>query len=167
MRMLLSALLLTIACQASAHTNIHVVEFVDLFKRYCHASESNLAVEKRLRKDGHKRNQEFYDAYEIMIGGVDYAITPLPDDCTADVRLIHRGKLLFTQTELVDLLIKEFALTEVESRKFDDIALNNKNTVVLQSNFTDKIERSYRLLYPENNQASYYMTLTLRWPDQE
>ena len=167
MRILLAAILIASACQASAHNNPHVVEFVDLFKKYCYVSDSNLAVERRLIRDGYNRNEEFLDAYEIVIGSVDYAITPLPDDCTADVRLLHSGKLLFSQKELINRLRSEFALTEVESRKFDDIALNNKNTIILQSNFSDAKERTYRLLYPENNQASYYMTLTLRWPDQE
>jgi len=167
MRILLSICLLLAAYPALSHTNVHAIEFVNLFKKYCHASENNLAVEKRLRSDGHKRNEEFLDAYEILIGSIDYAITPLPDDCTADVRLIHDGKLLFTQTELVDLIRKEFSLTEIETREFEDTALNNKNTIILQSNFTDPGERTYRLLYPENNQASYYMTLTLRWLEKE
>lgn len=143
----------------------HLNSFVSLFDKYCYSFKSKpSATRSFLEKMGHKLNTE-YDAYEIFINGIDYAVTPQPKDCTTDVLLRHKKGTLFTLDQINKLLTQKFNLTLVSSRSFQDVALNNQNTMIQQRDYRDGIGHGYRLLYPSDNQDSYYMTFTIEWLD--
>ena len=141
----------------------HLNDFVNLFDQYCYSfkGKPNKTV-SHLEKMGHELNPD-YDAYEILIGGIDYAITPQHNDCTTDVLLRHGEGTLFTFDQIDKMLTQKFNLTLVSSRSFQDVALNNKNTQIQQRDYRDVAGMDYRLLYPSDNQDSYYMTFTIDW----
>ena len=146
-------------------SNNHLNDFVNLFDRYCYAFKNtpNKTV-SHLEEMGHTVNPD-YDAYEILIDGIDYAITPQPSDCTTDVLLRHKTGTLFTLDQIHNFLTEKFKLTLVSSRSFQDVALNNQNTTIQQKDYRDSAGHGYRLLYPSDNQDSYYMTFTIEWLD--
>jgi hypothetical protein len=144
----------------------HMNDFVNLFDQYCYSfkDKPKSTQHKYLEKMGHKINPE-YDAYEILIGGIDYAITPQYIDCTTDVLLKHQNSTLFTLDQIDALLTQRFQLNQVSSRSFQDVALNNQNTLIQQRDYVDDSGLNFRLLYPSDNQDSYYMTFTIEWLD--
>ena len=158
-----SALIL-MSFHASAAQNSHLNDFANIFDKYCFDFKNDhSAAGALLEKDGHTRNPEFQDAYEIVIGTIDYAVTPQNYDCTADVLVKRNGKSLFTHAELNKYLMKEFELTETSRSSFDDVALNNRNTQIRQTDYSAPSGHNYRLLFPLDNQESYYMTFTIDW----
>lgn len=149
---------------ASAVQNSHLNDFANIFEKYCFAFKDNhKKAGELLEREGHSRNPEFQDAYEIIIGSIDYAVTPQSYDCTADVLVKHDGKSLFTHAELSTYLVSEFSLVESAKSTFEDVALNNENTKIRQTDYTDPSGSTYRLLFPLDNQESYYMTFTVDW----
>ncbi len=144
----------------------HMNDFVNLFDQYCYSFKDKPKSSQHayLEKQGHKINPD-YDAYEILIDGIDYAITPQYRDCTTDVLLKHQNSILFTLDQIDSLLKQRFKLNQVSSRSFTDVALNNQNTLIQQRDYTDGEGLSFRLLYPSDNQDSYYMTFTIEWLD--
>ena len=147
----------------SANPNTHTNDFVGLFDQYCYSfKDKPNSAHKHLRQTGHVINPD-YDAYEILIDGIDYALPPQPEDCTTDVLLRHNKRTLFTLDQIEKALSKKFHLTRIGSRSFQDVALNNQNTQIQQRDYRDGLGHSYRLLYPSDNQDSYYMTFTIDW----
>jgi hypothetical protein len=164
MKVFYASALILMSFYASATQNSHLNNFATIFDKYCLAfKDDHSASGGRLEKDGHTRNPEFLDAYEIIIDTIDYAVTPQNYDCTADVLVKRNGKSLFTHTELNTYLMKEFELTESSTSSFDDVALNNRNTQIRQTDYTGPSGKSFRLLFPIDNQESYYMTFTIDW----
>jgi len=158
-------LLLTPWVAASAAQGSGGADFVNIFHKYCYAfkDQNAASAERNLERSGQFRNPQFEDAYEIFVGNIDYAVTPQNHDCTTDVLLKHNGQILFTQTQIMSRLIKQYGLRETNRRIFQDVALNNRNTKIQQTDFIGNTGHSYRLLYPLNNQDSYYMTFTIDW----
>lgn len=164
MKVFCASALILMSFYTSAVQNSHLNDFTNIFDKYCFAFKGNhSAAGALLEKDGHTRNPEFQDAYEIVIGTIDYAVTPQNYDCTADVLVKHNGKSLFTHAELRNYLMKEFELIEVSSSSFDDVAINNRNTQILQTDYAGPSGNTFRLLFPLDNQESYYMTFTIDW----
>ncbi len=164
MKVLYATALLLMSTHVSANQKSHVSDFVNIFKQYCFAFKDNpKAATTFLETRGLHRNPEFNDAYEIMIGEIDYAVTPQDMDCTADVLVRHRVGQLFTLTDISNSLKSTFGLTEVSTRYFQDVALNNRDTKIQQTDYTGRGGHKYRLLYPIDNQDSYYMTFTIDW----
>jgi len=165
MKYLYASAFIFICFHVSAIPNNHVNDFVKLFDQYCYSfKDKPTATRSYLEKMGHTLNPD-YDAYEILIDGVDYAITPQTDDCTTDVLIRQSKGVLFSLDQIDRLLIQRFKLTPVSSRSFQDVALNNQNTMIQQRDYRDNIGHGYRLLYPSDNQGSYYMTFTIEWLD--
>lgn len=163
MKYLYALAFIILSFHVSATPNSHLNDFVSLFDEYCYAFKNKPnATRSYLDKMGHKLNPD-YDAYEILIDGVDYAITPQSKDCTTDVLLRHNKKSLFTLDQIDKTLSKAFNLTLVSNRSFQDVALNNQNTLIQQKDYRDGAGYGYRLLYPRDNQESYYMTFTIEW----
>jgi hypothetical protein len=164
MKVFYASALIVMSFHASALQNSHLNDFANIFDKYCYSFKSNHnAAGSLLEKDGHTRNPEFQDAYEILIGSIDYAVTPQNYDCTADVLVKHNGKSLFKHSELNNYLVKEFDLVEVSTSSFDDVAINNRNTQIRQTDYTGPSGNNFRLLFPLDNQESYYMTFTIDW----
>lgn len=164
MKVLYATALLLMSFHVSANQNTHTIDFIKIFKDFCYSYKNNpKGSTSALERSGLSRNPEFQDAYEILIGEVDYAVTPQQRDCTADVLVRHRNGLLFTRTEINNQLKLAFSLDEEDSRYFQDVALNNENTRIRQTDYIGRDGFRYRLLYPENNQSSYYMTFTVEW----
>ena len=144
-------------------SNNHLNDFVSLFDRYCYSfKDAPKKTVSYLEEMGHTVNPD-YDAYEILIDGIDYAITPQASDCTTDVLLKHKTGTLFTLEQVDNYLTEKFKLSLVSRRSFQDVALNNQNTVIQQRDYRDTAGHRYRLLYPSDNQDSYYMTFTIEW----
>jgi len=165
MKYLYATAFIFMSFHVSAIPNNYLNDFVSLFDKYCYSFKGspNKTV-SYLEKRGYKINPDF-DAYEIFIDGIDYAITPQIDDCTTDVLLSHDEGPLFTFEQIDRILTQKFNLTLVSSRSFQDIALNNKDTKIQQRDYSDGAGHGYRLLYPSDNQDSYYMTFTIEWQD--
>ena len=164
MKVLYPTALILMSFHVSANQKIHVTEFVNIFKQYCFAFKDNPgAANAFLESRGLHRNPEFMDAYEIVLGDIDYAVTPQQMDCTADVLIKHRLGKLFSHKEINNKLKAIFGLTEVGTQYFQDVALNNRDTKIQQTDYTGSGGYKYRLLYPMNNQDSYYMTFTIDW----
>jgi len=163
MKYLYATALIFMSFHVSAIPASHLNDFVSLFDKYCYSFKGrpNKTV-SQLEKMGYKINPDF-DAYEIFIDGIDYAITPQTDDCTTDVLLKHDSETLFTFDQIDKVLTQKFNLTLISSRSFQDIALNNKNTTIQQRDYRDGAGHGFRLLYPSDNQDSYYMTFTIEW----
>ena len=163
MKYLYATAFIFISFHVSAIPNSHLNDFVSLFDEYCYSfKEKPNATKSYLEKMGHTMNPD-YDAYEILINGIDYAITPRTEDCTTDVLLRHNNGSIFTLDQIDSKLTQTFNLTLVSSRSFQDVALNNQNTMIQQRDYLDGSGHSYRLLYPSDNQSSYYMTFTIEW----
>ncbi|RVU86268.1 hypothetical protein EOL70_02115 [Leucothrix sargassi] len=164
MKVFCASALLMMSSIASATENSHLQNFTNIFDRYCYAFKGDHSSSGvLLEKDGHNRNPTFQDAYEILIGSIDYAVTPQQYDCTTDVLVKHKGQLLFTHDALNKHLVKAFNLIEVSTSSFEDVALNNQNTLIRQTDYKGPAGNNYRLLFPLDNQASYYMTFTIDW----
>ena len=164
MKVLYATALILMSFHVSATPNHHITDFVNIFKQYCFNFKGNSkGASTFLEKRGLRRNPEYQDAYEIVVGGIDFAVTPQQIDCTADVLVKSRAGTLFSRKEINDTLKKTFNLTENESQYFQDVALNNKNTKIQQTDYTGRHGYKYRLLYPLSNQHSYYMTFTIEW----
>lgn len=164
MRVLYATALILMSFHVSANPTTHITDFINIFDKYCFSFKNNPnGAASSLENAGLRRNPEFLDAYEIVIGEVDYAVTPQQMDCTADVLIKQRTGKLFSRTEINNNLKKRFGLKEQGSRYFQDIALNNKDTKIQQTDYTSRDGFKYRLLYPLNNQGSYYMTFTIDW----
>jgi hypothetical protein len=164
MKVLYATALILMSFHVSATPKSHVSDFVSIFKQYCFSFKDNpKGATNFLESRGLRRNPEFQDAYEIVIGDVDYAVTPQVMDCTADVLIKSRTRKLFSRTEISNRLKSIFGLSEVGTQYFQDIALNNKDTKIQQTDYTGRGGYKYRLLYPMNNQDSYYMTFTIDW----
>ncbi|PID46777.1 MAG: hypothetical protein CSB47_02330 [Proteobacteria bacterium] len=164
MKTLYAAALILMSFHVSAAPNTHLTEFVKIFNDFCFNYKHNpRGAVNALESRGLKRNPQFQDAYEILIDGIDYAVTPQQLDCTADVLVGNRTNVLFSRNEINKRLKTAFNLTERRTRYFDDVALNNKNTRIRQTDYIGKDGFKYRLLYPETNQNSYYMTFTIDW----
>jgi len=163
MKYLYATAFIFLSFHVSAIPNSHLSDFVSLFDKYCYSfkGKPNKTV-SYLENRGYKINPDF-DAYEIFIEGIDYAITPQAHDCTTDVLLRHDTTTLFTFAQIDKVLTQKFKLVPVSSRSFQDIALNNKNTKIQQRDYRDGEGYGYRLLYPRDNQDSYYMTFTVEW----
>ena len=163
MKYLYATAFIILSSYVSAAPNNHLNEFVRLFDDYCYSfkDKPNL-THSHLKKMGHKYIAE-YEAYEILIDDIDYAVTPQKKDCTTDVLLKHKNRTLFNLEQIEPQLLKKFQLTPVSNRSFQDVALNNQNTLILQRDYQDDDGRKYRLLYPSDNQDSYYMTFTIQW----
>ena len=165
MKYLYATAFIFMSFHVSAIPNNYLNDFVSLFDKYCYSFKgSQNKTVSYLKKRGYKINPDF-DAYEIFIDGIDYAITPQIDDCTTDVLLSHDEGPLFTFEQIDRILTQKFNLTLVSSRSFQDIALNNKDTKIQQRDYSDGAGHGYRLLYPSDNQDSYYMTFTIEWQD--
>ena len=163
MKYLYATAFICMSFHVTAISNNHLNDFVSLFDQYCYSFKDNPKSTKSfLEKMGHTLNPD-YDAYEILIDGIDYAITPQTKDCTTDVLLKHKKGYLFSLEQIDEILTQKFNLTEVSNRSFQDVALNNQNTVIKQRDYKDAEGHSYRLLYPTDNQDSYYMTFTIEW----
>ena len=163
MKYLYASAFILMSFHVPAAANSSLNDFVNLFDEYCYSfKEKPSETHAYLAKMGYKINPE-YDAYEILIDDIDYAITPQAGDCTTDVLLKHKQGTLFSLDQIVVLLSKQFKLTEINSRSFNDVALNNQNTLIQQRDYKDSEGHNYRLLYPSNNQDSYYMTFTIEW----
>mgnify|MGYP000197483747 FL=1 len=165
MKVLYTIVLLLTSLVASADQGSGGADFVNIFHKYCYAFKDRNAAsaEKNLERSGKFRNPQFEDAYEIFVGSVDYAVTPQNHDCTTDVLLKRNGRVLFSQSQIMSQLIKLYGLKETNRRIFQDVALNNRNTKIQQTDFIGNTGHSYRMLYPLNNQDSYYMTFTIDW----
>ena len=164
MKVLYATAFILMSFHVSANPKNHVSDFVNIFKQYCFSFKDNpKAASTFLESRGLRRNPEFQDAYEIIIGDVDYAVTPQQMDCTADVVIKHRFGQLFSRTDIHNSLKSNFGLTEVATQYFQDVALNNRDTKIQQTDYTGRGGYKYRLLYPMNNQDSYYMTFTIDW----
>jgi len=165
MKYLYATAFIFMSFHVSAAPNNQLNDFVSLFDEYCYSFKDRpKSTRSYLEKRGHTLNKE-YDAYEIIIDGIDYAITPQSKDCTTDVLLKHSKGTLFTLDQIDAMLSQKFSLTLVSNRSFEDVALNNQNTVIQQRDYRDGVGHGYRLLYPSNNQDSYYMTFTIEWLD--
>lgn len=163
MKYLYATAFIFMSFHVSATPNDHLNDFVSLFDEYCYSfKDSPKSTQTHLEKRGYTLNKE-YDAYEILIDGIDYAITPQSKDCTTDVLLKHSKGTLFTLDQIDNMLTQKFSLTLLSNRSFEDVALNNKNTVIQQRDYRDGVGHGYRLLYPSDNQDSYYMTFTIEW----
>jgi len=164
MKVLYATALILMSFHVSANQNPHVNDFINIFKKHCFAFKNNPdAAGTFLESRGYKRNPEFQDAYEILVGNIDYAVTPQHYDCTADVLVMHTGKRLFGYNELNSALKRTFGLTEINNRIFQDVALDNKNTKIQQTDYSGRGGHRFRLLYPKTNQNNYYMTFTIDW----
>jgi len=165
MKYLYATAFIFISFHASAATTNHLNDFVSLFDEYCYSfKEKPNATRSHLEKMGHKLNPD-YDAYEILIDDIDYAVTPQSKDCTTDVLLRRSNGTLFTLDQIDKTLTQKFGLSSTGNRSFQDVALNNQNTVIQQKDYRDDVGYIYRLLYPSDNQDSYYMTFTIEWLD--
>ena len=164
MKVLYATTLILMSFHVSANPKSHVSDFVNIFKQYCFSFKDNPEdATTFLESRGLRRNSEFLDAYEIVIDDIDYAVTPQQLDCTADVLVRHRIGQLFSLADISNNLKSTFGLTEVGTQYFQDVALNNRDTKIQQTDYTDRAGYKYRLLYPVNNQGSYYMTFTIDW----
>ena len=165
MKNLYATAFILMSFHVTAVANAPLNDFVKLFDEYCYSfKDKPKLTHSYLAKMGHKINPDF-DAYEILIDEVDYAITPQFRDCTTDVLLKHNQSTLFTLEQIDTLLTQRFKLNQVSSRSFQDVALNNQNTLIQQRDYKDSEGHRYRLLYPSDNQDSYYMTFTIEWLD--
>lgn len=165
MKCLYATAFIVMSFHTTAIAHNHLNDFVNLFDQFCYSfKDKPQSTRPYLEKMGHKLNPD-YDAYEILIRGVDYAITPQSRDCTTDVLLKHKQGTLFTLNQIDTMLTQKFQLTEISKRNFHDVALNNQNTTIQQRDYRDSAGHGYRLLYPSDNQDSYYMTFTIEWLD--
>ena len=165
MKYLYASAFILMSFHVSAVTNNSLNDFVNLFDEYCYSFKNKpTAAHSYLMKMGYKINPD-YDAYEILIDEVDFAITPQDSDCTTDVLLKHQRGTLFTLGQIDGFLSQKFELNQVNARSFHDVALNNQNTLIQQRDYQDSEGHNYRLLYPSDNQDSYYMTFTIEWLD--
>ncbi|MGB1311518.1 MAG: hypothetical protein ACPG47_09915 [Leucothrix sp.] len=163
MKYLYATAFIIMSYPAVAATDKHLNDFVSLFDQYCYAfKDKPNQTSYNLDSLGYTRNPQ-YDAYEILIDGIDYAITPQPNDCTTDVLVDSKKGKLFTLDQIENSLTDQFSLTLVSSRSFQDVALNNQDTEILQRDYRDGAGHNYRLLYPSDNQDNYYMTFTIEW----
>lgn len=165
MKVLYATVLILMSSLVSASPGNTGGDFVNIFDSYCFAYKDHNAAsaEKNLERSGKFRNPLFEDAYEIFIGSVDYAVTPQNHDCTTDVLVKRGGQILFSQTQIMSRLISRYGLKETQRRIFQDVAMNNRNTKIQQTDFIGSTGHRFRMLYPLDNQDSYYMTFTIDW----
>ena len=164
MKVCFASALVLMSFSVSANQNTHLEDFAGIFGKYCYERrDDHSALGVLLERDGYLRNPTFQDAYEIVVGSIDYAVTPQNYDCTADVLVKHNGESLYSHKELSSYLMKEFNLSEVSQTSFEDVAINNRSTRILQTDYSSTSGHILRLLFPLDNQESYYMTFTIDW----
>ena len=141
----------------------HLKHLVELFEGYCLGKVSQQAAVKNLVSSGGLRPAKEYEGvYEEYYEGLNYAVTPDPDNCTVDVLLEYQtGRLLFSLEAVKAEIVRATSYSLVKNLDKPEVVSGSKKIMTVESHFQqEKTDKIIVLTYPTSHQDEFYMTIT-------